>query len=295
MSKQSDIKVVGFDIPEDSLYDVVVAWRVSRSEEPAEDIVKDVYENYTQLRLQKELAKILLMDLPIREFIPVFFVVEGAPRAFWDQLDRHRVGFAFWEQSLRIQDFSDKMNYFVPSTLDGGMDGPPELYRKTMKHIQQAYKYLAENVPREDARGVLPLHVITRGSVQTNLRALLNMLSSRTCFSAQSTYWKPVVNGILEGLSKSLPELMNEGILKLPCDGRGSCPFVKDVMERLNDKANPICPILVSEYLPKEYNVYDVVNEMLKAFPNYVDTCLTYVNSIGRRLDYAFFLEKDKQ
>jgi len=288
LSKQADIKVTMFHIPESSLDNVLISWKVSRSETPAGDIGVEV-DSYGDERRQGELAEILFQDLPIREFVPVFLTIEGGSRSFWDQIDRSRIGWSFWEQSLRVRDLENNFEVVMPASFEGNVE-LIEAFNKDVEWLKSRYKYYAKLVSREDARWIVPLHIVTRGSAQANLRSILNLISTRTCYFSQASHWGPVTNGIIDGLRRCLPKLMErKGILRLPCDGMSACRFEKDLLDRVSDKSNPLCPIMIDKFCPEHLSRYMLVGEMLKRYPTYIEDSIAYCNRVGRDLDPELF------
>lgn len=284
----SQIRISYFNIPKESLDNVILSWWIARTDKQTEKLARNV----KKLRMERKdrlLGEILQQDLPIREFVPVTFSVDGAPRSFWDQLDRSR-DFAFWEQSLRVRDLENDWEYFTPECLEGRSEAC-EIYSESMNELCMEYSSLVRlGIPREMARGIVPLHIVTRGSASGNLRSLLKLVSGRTCYFAQGEYWRPVVQGLLEGLWEAIPSLKNKNILTLPCTGKTQCQFEKDLMDRLDDYSNPVCPILIDQLCPEEYKFEkfdydilrnDIITEMIHRYPNYIGDSLNYANNVG--------------
>jgi len=110
------------------------------TEEPTSVLVKDIKALNRAVK-NKLLKDILSQDLPIREFVPIYFIIDGAPRSFWDQLDRSRFGWAFWEQSLRVRDLENNFEYYVPSVLQNESENR-NLYLETMEKQNREHKLL---------------------------------------------------------------------------------------------------------------------------------------------------------
>lgn len=276
------IKVSYFDIPKSSLDNVILSWWISRTEESV-DLLKPKVKNLEDDERNGLLRDILLQDLPIREFVPVTFSIEGAPRSFWDQLDRSR-DFAFWEQSLRVRDLENSFEFYTPDCIDLLEDEKSSYYYDAMREIQDDYKQLIKYIPREMARGIVPLHIVTRGSASGTLSSLLRLISKRTCYLAQGEYWRPVVQELLEGLWEAIPSLKNSGILTLPCTGKEKCQFELDLMYRINDRSNPVCPILIDKFCPENWSQKDLILEMKNRYSTYVKDSLDYSNSVRVKL-----------
>ena len=194
--------------------------------------------------------EVMAQDLPVAEFINMVWVVENVSRAFMDQLDRHRQA-AFWEQSFRVLDlrtfFTDK-GYWVSPTMAMNEVGQ-EIYDQAMFLAQRAYISLLEaGVPSEEARGVIPLHTNIRASFVINWRHFRRMVSSRSCFMAQGSYWAPVVRGFIVELERhGWPKELLDQMRELPCDPSGRCPVELNMRMRLTEEdLNPVCPVFVN-------------------------------------------------
>jgi len=272
------IEVSYSHIPEESLDNVILAWWCARSDDPFPEL-KERLQKLSPKEYDKWLGDILSQDLPIREFIPVFYIIENVPRSAVDQIDRSRVGVAFWEQSLRVKDLTKTFDYFIPPGLDKNSS---QIYEEIMSKCRDAYiDLIGHGVSREMARGVVPLHINVRLSVQANLRSVLTIVSHRICHYAQSGYWRPIAQGLLDGLWKFIPALKDKNILTIPCIGKSYCPYEKDVLDRREDASNPVCPILIDRFLPKKLERKEIISEMVKRYPNYIEDSIKYVESVN--------------
>lgn len=217
-------------------------WEIAKDKKP----LNEIHHNLV------DVDKILSADLPTSEYINTIWCVEGMPRAFWDQFDRSRHA-AFWEQSVRILDltaFADNGEYWVPPSIFKS-GASLTVYNDCMQTIQDTYNVLTReyNIPSEDARGVLPLHINVRGTCCINLRALKALISNRICFIAQGSYWLPVVHGMMLELAKVLPPKTLRSMANLPCYKKSSCPIESNVVTRLtNEDPNPVCPIYLKRF-----------------------------------------------
>jgi hypothetical protein len=201
--------------------------------------------------------QIMAMDIPVTEFIVFNICFDNVPRTFVDQLDRTRHA-AFWERSLRVMDlsnFADREEFFVPENLQGPA---MEKYYEGMYASQYYYRENIRNgVSPELARGVAPLHVNTRADMSVSFRTLVQIVRKRDCFFAQGTYWEPVINQLLPQVCGFFPLPQRAVALfnTLPCDlekNECKCPYKRDIMDRLVDRSNPICPILYLNELGDE-------------------------------------------
>ena len=233
---------------------------------------------------------VLSINAPCQEFIQFNLTFSNVPRAFVDQLDRTRQA-GFWEQSVRVKDlstFAESGEYFRPPDCNDPQIA--HVYDTAMMQIQESYRKLRELGMRpEHARGVVPIHLNVRADMTVNLRTLRELISKRTCFFAQGDYWRPVVNTLLEQIMD--PEVsqmpMDPRTLKLftglPCDGKSECPYHRDLMDRLVDKSNPICPILYEKFLePEEQRRTSTSMEEMYGHTNWVDEGSKYLKGMQR-------------
>ncbi|MDI6703372.1 MAG: FAD-dependent thymidylate synthase [bacterium] len=111
------------------------------------------------------------------------FALEGISRACTHQLVRHRIA-SYSQQSQR---YVRKYNfpYTTPPTISKKQSAK-ELFQKTMKELSKVYEDLiAEGIPTEDARYVLPNACETKIVVTMNARELLHFFRLRCCNRAQ--------------------------------------------------------------------------------------------------------------
>lgn len=110
------------------------------------------------------------------------FSVQGVSRALTHQLVRHRVA-SFSQQSQRYVSMS-QASYVTPPTISADAKAEGR-YRELMQEIWKAYGELAELVPKEDARYLLPNACHTNIVITMNARELLHFYSLRCCNRAQ--------------------------------------------------------------------------------------------------------------
>lgn len=124
------------------------------------------------------------------EYINTVWVLKGVSRAFQQQLTRHRVGFSYSIQSLRMVDvgnFADLGAYHTPSSVKD-----KAAYHAGMLRAQESYRYaLARGEKTEDARGLLPLNVHSTITMACSYRSLVGLLKNRLCVQAQEE-WREV-------------------------------------------------------------------------------------------------------
>ena len=140
------------------------------------------------------------------EMLSFTWLVRDVSRAFTHQMVRTRAGAAYVQESMR---FSDKRaaRVLVPPAIssDASRLGA---YRETVADAFQNYaRMVADGVPIQDARGVLPHNVLTHLFVSYTLSTLAKTASLRYCCQAQAMTgdgegeWKTV----LEQMKASLP------------------------------------------------------------------------------------------
>lgn len=128
------------------------------------------------------------------EFISYTFEIADVTRAFTHQLVRTRTG-SYAQQAMRIQ----KMEQFKYATGPTILADPrcEAIYNEAMGDIQQAYdRLIAMGAAVEDARGILPTNICTNIIARFNLRALSDLIRSRSSKRVQSEY-RDVVDGMV--------------------------------------------------------------------------------------------------
>ncbi|MDR2698669.1 MAG: FAD-dependent thymidylate synthase [Candidatus Methanoplasma sp.] len=132
---------------------------------------------------EKALGKIVGMGHhSVVEHAVFTFSVDGVSRALTHQLVRHRIA-SYSQQSQRYVSLKDP-TYVVPETVRAD-PASLELYEETMRKIWDAYGKLAEAVPAEDARYILPNGCTTNITITMNARELRHFFSLRCCERAQ--------------------------------------------------------------------------------------------------------------
>jgi thymidylate synthase ThyX len=213
------------------------------------------------------LLEVLAMQLPVREYVTCVLFFTQVPRAFVDQEDRARIGASHWQRSLRVVDlcnYATNKDYFRPKEIVKN-DEASAVYDHAMAVCQEAYKALVDmGIRRDLARGVIPLHVNTAGSTAFNLNSILHLVAKRACYFAQGSYWGPIIKAIIEEMGNHFPPALMKKMFKLPCAGSDSCPYMKDIMDRMYDCSNPICPLVIERYIPEEGYAVEHVGVMTR-------------------------------
>jgi thymidylate synthase (FAD) len=146
------------------------------------------------------------------------FSIEGLSRAASHQLVRHRLA-SYSQVSQRYVNM-EEAEYVVPPTIKAD----PQLearFRELMDRIWEEYRHLAEKVPKEDARYVLPNACGTNITVTMNARELWHFFELRCCNRAQ---WelRAVADEMLRQVQDVSPFIFKDA--GPPCISRGRCP-----------------------------------------------------------------------
>lgn len=145
------------------------------------------------------------------------FAIEGVSRALSHQLVRHRI--ASYSQKSQRYVREDEFEYVTPPSI-AAVPEAQELFRRTMAELRRAYSRLAELVPREDARYVLPNACETSLVVTMNARSLKNFFELRCCTRAQ---WeiRQLAEAMLAEVRRVAPNLFR--LAGPTCETRGYC------------------------------------------------------------------------
>lgn len=152
------------------------------------------------------------------EHVSFTFAIEGVSRTLTHQLVRHRIA-SYSQKSQRYVSEND-FEYIVPPSIARDSQAKKK-FENLMCTIRQAYNELASmDIPKEDARYVLPNATETKIIVTMNARSLFNFFSLRCCTHAQ---WeiRQLANLMLVEVQKVAPILFkNAGA---SCK-KGYCP-----------------------------------------------------------------------
>lgn len=138
------------------------------------------------------------------EHVSFTFAIEGVSRTLTHQLVRHRIA-SYSQKSQRYVSEND-FEYIVPPSIARDSQAK-EKFENLMCTIRQAYNELASmDIPKEDARYVLPNATETKIIVTMNARSLFNFFSLRCCTHAQ---WeiRQLANLMLAEVQKVAPIL----------------------------------------------------------------------------------------
>lgn len=163
------------------------------------------------------------------EFAHFNIQMEGVSRAFQQQLTRTRLA-AYSAESLRFTESGMEVlaGPHLVQTAERHHPGNPHtafgMYEEACDVIERCYTDLiAMGVPVEDARGILPLNVLSKIGMSVSYKTLVHMSRVRMCYQSQKGEWGPVFNAIFAQLG------LIDSLLTLPfgafCDADMPCPF----------------------------------------------------------------------
>ena len=231
---------------------IATAARLCYSKSEIDDLLKDM----TPEKCEKLLKRLIDMghESPL-EHASFTFGIEGVSRALTHQLVRHRIA-SYSQQSQRYVDAQD-FGYITPPSIKKDK-AKKERFDKTMKELAQLYGKFVKDVPKEDARFVLPNAAETKIIVTMNARSLKNFFCIRCCERAQ---WeiRQLARKMLALCKEVDPILfskMGEGCVseKICPEGQMSCgkwKQVEDAMLRIDGK------LVDKEAYEKEYEKKD--------------------------------------
>lgn len=209
------------------------------------ETLEDTYKNFLKLMVKS--------NLPVLEFIHFSVRVNHASVGWREQLVRSRVS-SYWMQTSRVTDLT-KIDMVIPETARNN--------EKAIKHYQEfsemwrKYQKLLQDdgVSPEEVR-IAPMNMTHRVYWNVSLRALINVLKTRTSWIAQSNLWIPVIVGIVKELDRIDPlltEVLREEVLGKSSgieikDGRViSYPYELDAEGRYEGKElEPVDPLYLN-------------------------------------------------
>ena len=193
----------------------------------------ELFEATSDDRARKMIEKVVGMGhLSVVEHAHFTFSIEGVSRSLTHQLVRHRIA-SYSQQSQRYVDM-EKADYVLPPSIDKDSEAKAE-YTEAMEAAWKAYRILAQKVPKEDARYVLPNACHTNITVTMNARELWHLFRLRCCKRAQ---WeiRRMAWSMLAEAKKVAPILFSEAG---PGCFRGACPEGEYSCGKPYDKARP--------------------------------------------------------
>ncbi|MDH2899728.1 MAG: FAD-dependent thymidylate synthase [archaeon] len=161
---------------------VALAMRRCYSSKPIEDLEKEIL---SKPGYEKELITKALRDktFDVIEHAVFMFEIEGVSRVLTHQLVRHRI--ASYDQESQRFSAVEKEDFIVPHTIQSN-PAALKVYEDLLKASIETFKKLKElEVPKEDARFVLPQSIGTKIVMTANARALMHFFYQRTALQAQ--------------------------------------------------------------------------------------------------------------
>jgi thymidylate synthase (FAD) len=201
--------------------------------------ISDLHDKLSGSDTTAFLEKIIsLGHQSVLEHVSFTFGIEGISRACSHQLVRHRIA-SYSQQSQRYVTFQgDDFPLVVPETIHLS-PRRRELFAGAMQACAAAYRELvADGVPAEDARFVLPNAAETKIIVTMNGRELLHFFALRCCQRAQ---WeiRAVAVAMLRTVKPLAPTLFaaaGPGCVGGSCpEGSMTCGRAKDVRAEFMD------------------------------------------------------------
>lgn len=181
--------------------------------------VEDILEDFTEDKVEKFLNHLVeLGHQSPTEHVTFTFAIEGVSRALSHQLVRHRIA-SYSQQSQRYVS-ENQFSYVIPPSIQKDSNALA-LFKEKMDQIQETYNELAQLVPKEDARYVLPNACETKIVCTLNTRSLYNFFQHRCCDRAQWEIRK-LANKMLIEVKKVAPILFAKA--GPACVAKGYCP-----------------------------------------------------------------------
>lgn len=142
------------------------------------------------------------------EFVKFHFFLEGVTRSFTHQQVRQRTA-VYAQESMRFAVVEDLVDHVAtpPSIASTPANSDLRvLWADAMANIESAYNVLIANgIPAEDARGLLPHAVATRDNYCTDLMNLVHHAGNRLCTQAQFE-WRAVFMQIVNQIRTYTPD-----------------------------------------------------------------------------------------
>jgi thymidylate synthase (FAD) len=178
--------------------------------------IRDAIDDREAARLIKKVLQ--LGHFSVLEHASFTFGIEGISRACSHQLVRHRMA-SFSQQSQRYVKMR-QVPFNIPESIRKNKDAM-ERFSALSDRLQADYNaMLAEGIPAEDARYILPNAVETKIIMTANARSLLNFFEHRLCTRAQ---WeiRQLAGLMLKCVREVAPNIFSAA--GPACESRGYC------------------------------------------------------------------------
>lgn len=154
------------------------------------------------------------------EFADYTFSIEDVSRVFTHQLVRTRHG-SYAQQAQRVADLG-AVEVLMPPSVADDYDAKGA-WEDARSESQEVYKALvADGIPLQDARGILPQNTLTNIMAKFNLRTLSEMALVRLCTRVQGEY-QEVFRAMRAEVLSVHP--WAEEFLHVQCVATGTCAF----------------------------------------------------------------------
>lgn len=146
------------------------------------------YHSQTTSQKQNRLNKFVMDRIKVGhesivEHASATFEISGISRAASHQIVRHRIA-SFSEISQRYVDMSNP-EYVIPDSIRN-VPAAMQVWDDLMSEVESTYQALRSyNIPKEDARFILPNATVTHMIVTMNFRELLHLFTIRISREAQ--------------------------------------------------------------------------------------------------------------
>lgn len=159
------------------------------------------------------------------EFPQVYLIVDGFSAKFVREFYTHIGSLPTRLQaSTRYINYQNGFDYIIPPKISNDEE-KMNIYRETMHQIHVAMQSLDElGVAKEDSSMLLPLGMVSKFVVRTNLRHLIEMSHQRECTRAFWEY-REFMKELKQALSEYSPEwkYVIDNYFKPKCETYGCC------------------------------------------------------------------------
>jgi len=234
---------------------VYAIWEASKTDKPLrtpQQIKAEVHPD----EVRKLFLAVIRQGIPIGEHVNFVFMFENISVSWREHAVRHRIGVSpspersgadtvidiipdratssFWSQSARILDmgtFARDNAYRVPQSI---LEHPKmaELLSKWTHHMEVTEalynEMVAEGIPMEDARELIPIAMQHRMSWSLNIQSLRHIVGERGCWILQLGIWGPIIEGMIAELVEKVDPVFSS-LVTPPClSGKEGPPSLYD-------------------------------------------------------------------
>jgi len=163
-------------------FNVALAMRRCYSAKPIEELEKELA---SKPGYEKDLIAKAIRDktFDVIEHAVFMFEIEGISRVCSHQLVRHRI--ASYDQESQRFSVVEREDFILPPSVRSNPEAQ-KLFEEILQSSVEAFKKLKElEVPKEDARFILPQCIGTKLVITANARSLMHFFWQRTAPQAQ--------------------------------------------------------------------------------------------------------------